>query len=171
MSRFISHAVLGALPDVWRFITAEGRSAGSGRAIAAGLATGTKYQGVLLVAPVMLCAMLRTPASLWKRATSVLVVGVLSVTSYLVTTPGTVLDPIAFGDGLRPLIGHYSSGHMGYTVRAGFPHLWLLLRYLALTLFSPYMPIAVVFSAAAIAGAVLYLWNAASRELANFPIL
>ena len=142
-------------------------------AIAAGLATGTKYPGVLLLGPVMLCALLRRPATFWQRAASIVVVGALSFASYLVTTPGTVLDPIAFGDGLRSLIAHYVDSHMGYTVRAGFPHLWLLLRYLALNLFSPYMPIAVVFFGAAIAGAVLYVRE--DRRLAalllSFPVL
>jgi len=142
-------------------------------AIAAGLATGTKYQGVLLVAPVMLCAMMRGPATFWQRAAGVVAVGAISVATYLVTTPGTVLDPIHFEDGLRTLIAKYVDKHMGYTVRAGFPHLWLLLRYLGLNLFSPYMPIAFGFFAAAIAGAVLYLRE--DRRLAalllSFPVL
>ena len=121
----------------------------------------------------MLCAVLRTPATLWQRAASVVAVGALSVASYLVTTPGTVLDPIYFADGLAPLLKHYAEGHMGYTVRAGFPHLGLLLRYLALNLFSPYIPIAVLFFAATIAGGVL--WWREDRRLAapliGFPVL
>jgi hypothetical protein len=142
-------------------------------AIAAGLATGAKYQGVLLVGTVMLSGLLARPATLRQRASSVVLVGAISFASYLVTTPGTVLDPLSFVDGLRVLIAHYVDSHVGYTVRAGFPHLWLLLRYLALNLFSPYMPIAVVFSAAAIAGAGLYVRE--DRRLAalllSFPVL
>src|SRR5205814_5228839 len=57
-------------------------------AIVAGLAAGTKYQGALLVGPVMLCGVLRTPATLRQRAASVVATGALSLASYLVTTPG-----------------------------------------------------------------------------------
>ena len=55
----------------------------------------------------------------------------------------------------------------------GFPHLWLLLRYLAFNLFSPYAPIAVVFFASAIAGGALY-WREDRRlaaALIGFPVL
>jgi 4-amino-4-deoxy-L-arabinose transferase-like glycosyltransferase len=141
-------------------------------AIAAGLATGTKYQAALLVLPVMLSAALRTPATLWQRTARVVTAGALSVATYLVTTPGTVLDPIAFADGLAPLLAHYAQGHLGYTVPAGFPHFWLLLRYLTLNLFSPYTPIAVAFFVSAIAGGVLYCRE--DRKLAailiGFPV-
>ena len=121
-------------------------------AIAAGLAAGTKYPGALLLGPVMLCAALRTPATLWQRTARVVTVGALALATYLVTTPGTVLDPITFTDDFAMQNALYAKGHLGYTVRVGFPHLGLLLRYLALNLFSPYAPIAVVFFASAIAG-------------------
>ena len=141
-------------------------------AIAAGLAAGSKYQGALLLAPVMLCAALRTPATLWQRAASVVAVAVISGASYLLTTPGTVLDPLGFAASLAPISAQYTTGHMGYSVPAGFPHLGLLLRYLTLNLFSPYAPIAVVFFAAAIVGAVTYWrqdWKFAA-VLIGFPL-
>ena len=141
--------------------------------IVVGVAAGTKYPGVLLLVPVMLYAALRKPATLWQRVASVVGVGALSVASYLVTTPGTVLDPIRFSDEFTRIVSTYTGGHMGYTVPAGFPHFWLLLRYLSLNLFSPYAPIAVVFFASAIAGGVLYLRE--DRKLAavviGFPVL
>lgn len=142
-------------------------------AIAAGLAAGAKYQGALLLAPVMLCALLRAPATLWQRAARVATVGVIAVASYLVTTPGTVLDPLGFAAGLVSISAQYTSGHMGYSVPAGFPHLGLLLRYLALSLFSPYAPIAALFFAAAIVGAV-FSWREDWRfaaVLIGFPVL
>jgi 4-amino-4-deoxy-L-arabinose transferase-like glycosyltransferase len=67
-------------------------------AIAVGLAAGAKYPGALLLGPVMLCAALRTSATLWQRMARVVTVGALALAIYLVTTPGTVLDPITFGD-------------------------------------------------------------------------
>ena len=142
-------------------------------AIAAGFATGTKYPGVLLLGPVMLHAALRTPATLWQRATNVVAVGAIAFASYLVTTPGTVLDPVIFADGLAEIFAVYTGGHHGYSVHPGFPHLWLLLRYLTFSLFSPYTPIAVVFFISAIAGGVLYCRE--DRKLAatliGFPLL
>jgi len=142
-------------------------------AVAAGLATGTKYQGALLLAPVMLCAVWRKPATLRQKASSVLIVGALAVGTYLVTTPGTILDPIAFKYWLDWISGIYSAGHYGHTVPAGFPHLWVLLRYLSVNLFSPFTPVAVVLFLAAIAGAALYLRE--DRKFAalliGFPVL
>jgi hypothetical protein len=137
-------------------------------AVAAGLATGTKYQGALLLAPVMLCALWRKPASVRQKAFSVLIVGALWAGTYLVTTPGTILDPLAFKYWLDWISGIYSAGHYGHTVPAGFPHLGVLLRYLSVNLFSPYVPVAVVLFAAAIAGATLYLRE--DRKLAAFLI-
>jgi 4-amino-4-deoxy-L-arabinose transferase-like glycosyltransferase len=124
-------------------------------AIAVGFAAGTKYPGALLLGPVMLYAALRSPATLWQRIIRFLTVGVIAVASYLITTPGTVLDPINFADGFALAQAGYAKGHLGYTVPTGFPHLGFLLRYLALNLFSPYMPLAVVFFASAIAGGAL----------------
>jgi hypothetical protein len=144
-----------------------------GAAIAAGVAAGTKYQGALLLGSVMVCAVVRTPATIWQRAARVVAVGVISGASYLVTTPGTVLDPVAFAAGLAPITAQYTTGHMGYSVPAGLPHLGLLLRYLALNLFSPYAPIAAVFFAAAVGGAVAYWredWRFAA-VLIGFPAL
>jgi hypothetical protein len=121
----------------------------------------------------MLYAALRTPATVWQRTASVLAVGALSVASYLVTTPGTVLAPLNFIEGLGVISAQYTTGHYGHTVPAGFPHLGVLLRYFSLNFFSPYTPVAVVFFAAAIAGAALYLRE--DRKLAvlliGFPLL
>lgn len=137
-------------------------------AITAGLAAGTKYPGALLLGPVMLYAALRRPATLWQRAASVFAVGALALATYLVTTPGTVLDPITFTDNFAEQHRLYAKGHIGYTVQTGFPHLGLLLRYLALDLFSPYAAIAAVFFAAAIAGGALCCRE--DRRLAAFLI-
>ena len=143
-----------------------------GAAIAAGLAAGAKYQGALLLAPVVFCAVLRTPATLWQRGAGAVAAGGIAAASYLITTPGTLLDPINFAAGLAPISAQYTTGHMGYSVPAGLPHLALLLRYAALNLFSPYAPIAVFFFAAAIVGAVTYWrenWRFAA-VLIGFPV-
>lgn len=142
-------------------------------AIAAGLAAGTKYQGVLLLAPIALSAVVQTPATIRKRAVRVVAVGVICVGSYLFTTPGTVLDPISFATSFHAISAQYTTGHMGYSVAPGFPHLGLLLRYLAIDLFSPYAPIAVVLFAAASVGAAIYCGQDRkfAAVLVGFPVL
>jgi hypothetical protein len=84
-----------------------------------------------------------------------------------------VIDPIHFWEEFRGIVSTYTTGHYGHTIAPGLPHAGALLRYLTLNFFSPYMPIAVVFFAAAIAGAVLSLRE--DRKLAalliGFPLL
>ena len=141
--------------------------------IVVGLAVGTKYPGVLLLAPVMFCAALQSPATLSQRAARVIIAGVLSVASYLVTTPCTVIDPIVFADALAKVKATYTGGWFGYSVAPGYPHLWLLVRYFAINVFSPYAPIAAVFFVSAIAGAVL-CWRDDRKfaaVLIGFPVL
>ena len=142
-------------------------------AIAAGLAAGTKYQGALLVGPVMFFAAVGSPDPWWQKIVRVMAAGAISVASYLVTTPGTLIEPIVFAAALRWVASVYNGGHVGYTVSAGFPHFMVLVRYLATTLFSPYTPIALGLFLSAIVGAV-FCWRA-DRKLAalliGFPIL
>lgn len=142
-------------------------------AIAAGLGAGTKYPGAILLGPVMLCAAVLKPATLWQRIARVVTVGALAVGSYLVTTPGTVLDPIIFTDWYTAAHAAYAKGHIGYTVPIGFPHLWILIRYLVLNLFSSYPPVAVICFMSAIAGAALS-WREnrlLAAILTGFPVL
>lgn len=141
-------------------------------AIVTGLATGTKYQGILLLAPVMLGAALRTPAALRQRAAGVAAVVGISIASYLVTTPGTVLDPVSFANDFSKVLSYYATSHNGYSTPAGLPHLGLLLCYLEFNLFSPYAPIALLFFASAVVGGVL-CWRDDRRFsaiLIGFPV-
>jgi len=125
-------------------------------AMAAGLACGTKYPGALLLLPVLLLPFLqRRTAGGWGRAflrgTGLFL---LFVGTYLVTTPGTVLQPITFYQSLHESWTIYASGWYGYTVTPGGEHLGKMLVYLATAGLSSFRPLAL----AGFGFAVVGLW-------------
>jgi hypothetical protein len=125
-------------------------------AVAAGLGTGTKYPGVVLLAPVTLAGMLALPLrrvlpQLFRAAT----LGATAFAAYLVTTPGTLLKPFSFYAQLRGISEYYATGHHGYSVAPGLPHLRLVLEYFLFDFFSPYHWLAVACFVAVGVGAVL----------------
>ncbi len=142
-------------------------------AVAAALATGTKYPAGLLLIPVLLVSMFASTEKRSVRGTAVVVVNVVLIyaAAFLITTPGAVLQPWAF---LRALLvegGWYSQGHWGYTIPAGALHLGRMLDYLGLVLLSPSPVIAGLLSLAAVAGA-WWVWKEfapAGRRLALVP--
>lgn len=125
-------------------------------ALSAGAATSTKYPGGLLLLPILL-AVPRAGATLRVRALEVLGILVLFAAAYLAITPGTVLDPLRFREDLLFEIRHYRTGHYGYNVEPGLPHLGLALRYLSGELLSPFTPVAMAFTALALYGSFVLL--------------
>lgn len=117
-------------------------------AVAAGIATAAKYPGgCLLVLPLIVAA--RGPAAL-ARLTIVLA---LFAATYLMITPGTIVDSARFVEDVLFEIGHYSRlGHGGYTVEAGWPHLAGILNFIAFRLASPHPIVSVLVLTAAVAG-------------------
>lgn len=141
-------------------------------AVVAGIGTGTKYTGGLLIVPVLLAARLRRPEPGGSRPG---ILGLLLAfgASYLVTTPGTLLSPHAFWKGMRYEMLHYSRGHEGFTVDAGFDHSWRMLRYLGESMFSPYAWLAIALFALAIVGFVVLVRTSRRTGilLLSFPVL
>jgi len=132
----------------------ESRGALRWAAVAAGLACGTKYPGALLLLPVLLLPFLqRHTAGDWGRVflrcTGLVL---LFFGTYLVTTPGTVLQPIAFYQSLRYSWNVYASGWYGYTVSPGGEHLGKMLVYFATAGFSAFLPLALVGFGCAVVG-------------------
>lgn len=123
-------------------------------AISAGLACGTKYPGGLLFLPVLVAAWTYMGNNLTKRAIwrELAHVGLLFGATYLVTSPGTVLEPVEFVRGVVLEIIHYRTGHNGYTVKAGGEHFGLMFTYLALVVFSKHMLVSVFFFGMALIG-------------------
>ena len=126
--------------------------------VAAGLCTGTKYTGVVLLIAVVRASALSLPAATYlaqvRRAAELCA---LAFAVYLVSTPGTVLDPFQFRTDTHFIATYYQHTHGGYTVSSGWQHAGIVLSYLALALFSPYPALAAVLFAAVIAGAGLWL--------------
>ncbi len=140
-------------------------------AVAAALATGTKYPACLLLIPVLLVSIFASMEKRSFRRTAGVVVQELMIyaAAFLITTPGAVLQPWAF---LRALVvegGWYSQGHWGYTIPAGALHLGRMLDYLGLVLLSPFPVLAGLLSLAAAAGA-WWVWRE-SRLLAGVLLL
>ena len=120
-------------------------------AVAAGIATAAKYTaGCLLLLPLIAAA--RGPAAL-ARLTIVLAV---FTATYVIITPGTIVDSARFIDDVLFEIDHYSRlGHGGYTVEPGWPHLVGILDFIAFRLASPHRIVSVLVLTAAVAGAAV----------------
>lgn len=112
-------------------------------AAAAGLACGAKYQGGLILLPAILAALEFPRAGRWRAVLEALA---LFGAAYLLTTPGTLLEPSKL---LRDIesqrLVYKTQGHYGYTVEAWFEHGRLLLDYLARAAFSRFEAVALLF--------------------------
>jgi len=144
-------------------------------AIAAGLTTGSKYTAALLIVPLLLTlyltwdhkALFRT--LILPAAQLCFIMGL----TYLITTPGTVLDPVNFLEGLKLQLRIYSHGHEVHTINGGSEHFLRMMQFFSLVLFSPFAPIALIFFLFVLVGAYATWkenWNLALVILA-FPVL
>ena len=126
-------------------------------AVAAGLATGTKYTGALVL-PFVVAGVShmqwresRSLSSILKWSTRL--IG-MAVVTFVTTSPGILLDPFHFVGEIKYQQHIYATSWFGYTVRAGLPHLSAILKYFSLVLFSHYWFISVVFALFCIVGLV-----------------
>lgn len=142
------------------FLALEGRKAQRWLRIAAfsaGLGCGTKFSGLLLLVPVLLAARyVNMRADVGRKAFArylqlLLIFGL----TYLVTTPGTLFDSMRFDRDVKFIILSYSKwGLSGFTVNPGVQHLFLMIQYLCLVVFSKFKMIAFFLFAFSIIGAV-----------------
>jgi hypothetical protein len=87
------------------------------------------------------------------RAAAVLTV---FAATYLLVTPGTVVDWERFSHDVLFVVNQYRvKGQGGYTVEAGWPHFVRILDFLAFRLASPYQILSVSVSAAALVGGAI----------------
>lgn len=117
-------------------------------AATAGLAAGTKQTGVLLLPGVLVLA---------KKNRGILIAVFIAV--FLLTTPGLLFQPTVF---FRDALFQYQTyGHLGndaYTVGRGGDHLWRMIAYLGLSVFSRFTPLAFLVSLLVVIGAIR-LWK------------
>jgi hypothetical protein len=144
-------------------------------AVAAGLGTGSKYQGVLLLVPVLAAGAATLPrwppgAQLRRAA---LLCG-LAFAAYIVVSPATLLDPFTFYEKAKWIADYYRhTHHAKHWVTGPWQHWKIVLLYFGLAYFSPFRPFALVMFAACIVGAVLWVRSdrRAGIVLVSFPIV
>jgi hypothetical protein len=145
-------------------------------AVAAGLACGAKYTAGLLMVPIAILGITERGGRRRGAAREVGALWLCFGAAYLLTTPGTVLEPAAFLRALADQRAAYGGvGELGYAyaVPAGAAHLRLILDYLARALFSRYADVSLVFFALVPLGAWA-LWRRDRRRAAaflSFPVL
>ena len=146
-----------------------------GAAMAAGLATGTKYTGVGLLAPLLFLSVLSLPRNQpFAQARRAVALCAVAFAVYLVTTPGTILEPFLFLKDTHWLSATYALHPQGeYAASGGLDHAKIVLSYLALAYFSPYPSIALTLFVASVFGAVVWFWKdrAFALLLVGFPML
>jgi hypothetical protein len=120
---------------VWLFLAAVG----------AGLTCGAKYYGGMFLLPVLLAAFAYSREyKLSYRELALLGLGLCVVfgATFIISTPGALVDPLRFYKDVSFEVYHYRSGHLGYTVQAGLEHFTLYMTYLIFAGFSAYAPLA-----------------------------
>jgi hypothetical protein len=149
------------------------RRAGVCAALFTGLAIGTKYTAWPLLVVMTAAAWLAPRAEPGTRPRRVAGVLLLAGLAYLLTTPGTLLQPGPFLRDLALEMRHYATGHSRHTVDAGADHLWRMVVYIATVQLSPYRVASVLWSLLAAVGTVA-LWRANRRGAAlllAFPLM
>ena len=126
-----------------------------GSAIAAGLACATKYFGGIFLIPVFLAGYKILSDAAQKRSGYILwlfvLLAVFTVT-FLIVTPGTLVDTAQMIIDIRYEMGHYQMGDEGYTVNAGGQHFSLLVTYLFGVFFSKRIWLSLLFSVFVVIG-------------------
>jgi len=136
--------------------------------IVAGLATGTKYPAGLLLIPALVLVY-------WQSKSRLALVKALFIfaITYLITTPGTLLQPFKFWTDVEFEMWHYSIGHSKHTVSVGLEHLLKNIEYLSTVQLSHVPIIGVSLFGLSLLG-IIVLWRE-SRRLTlitlSFPML
>jgi 4-amino-4-deoxy-L-arabinose transferase-like glycosyltransferase len=118
-------------------------------AIAVGLTAGTKYPGALI----LLFLLIGAAYVLWQERPSVAhvakhVLGLAAATAltFVLTTPGVLLDPFRFFAQVQEQRDIYASGWYGYTLQSGLHHFLEILKYFVLQGLSFYWSISILFT-------------------------
>lgn len=137
-------------------------------AVAAGLACGAKYPAGLLLLTVLLACWFSESRT--RRIAEALVLFALT---FLVTTPGAVLDTPRMLEGVFEGVRIYGSGWGVYTVSGPIEHARLLAEYIGLVLLSHTPLIAAFLTMAAVMGAIVTTRDdrRAALIVLSFPVV
>lgn len=137
-------------------------------AIAAGLAMGAKYPGGAFLLPIVIAVRFYAePGRDFWRQLALFALLPFTLT-FLLTTPGLVIEPFNSLPDIRRMWVHYLDGtHRGQTIGRGLPHLISNLQYILFAAPSRFFPLCLIVSGAAIVG----IKSVASREAAYATFL
>src|SRR5262249_4511410 len=79
----------------------------------------------------------------------------VSVATFFVVSPGTLLQPALSVSGILAAVRHYATGHNRYTVSARVDHASRMLVYIGTVLLSPFPLVAMGLTGAAVWGAAV----------------
>ena len=124
-------------------------------AISVGLTIGTKYTGGLVLPFFLLGALSvvwqqsRSAAAVLKKAVAL---GGSTVLTFVLTSPAILIDPFHFFYQVKLQKTIYGTGWYGNTVKPGFPHFLLIVKYFGLQMFSHYWILSLVLGAFCLVG-------------------
>ena len=151
----LAMSVALAMPAMFPLVAAFRRRRFLFVAAIAGLATGIKYQGGILLLPLLLVYLRReTDESGNKRGWMLLQSAAVFACAFLATTPGAAVDPFRFVGDVVVELRHYSAGHWGHSITAGPEHAIAMLRWLVLDEPSPWAVVSLAVSIFAVFGAI-----------------
>ena len=142
----------------------------------AGLCMGSKYPGGVVLVPLLLAVALaprgKDPKrfAVLRQAAACLLIAAFT---FVLVTPGSVLEPMRFLQGVLGEMEHYAESHGGYTVTPGWQHFSRLATYLGLVFLSRNVVLAAAATALALAG-VVFLFKTQARTavwLLSLPIV
>lgn len=171
MLQFGALALLGLVMAALR---PEDRRWGRLAAVFCGLATATKYTaGVLIIPLLVVTALAWDRRSIGRLLVRLAEAAALFGFTYLVITPGTIIEPAVFVTSLRQVSSMYLGGHEMHTVAPGWEHFSRLLGYFTLEGFSHFRLLAAAAFALALAGTAALIRDSRRLALAllSFPLL
>lgn len=127
-------------------------------AVMAGLTFGSKYHGIAIIIPVILAIYLypkntKKIGSLFYESFIVLL---FFISTYLITTPGTILDPFKFLTYVWSTgIQNKEIGLWGYSTSSQLEYLLLIMRYFSFAVFSKYSIISSIFFSMSLVGLIV----------------
>jgi hypothetical protein len=144
--------------------------------LAVGLAAGTKYLTAALLIALWVYTLMRFGREWRVSLVAAFQQATIASITFLLTTPGLLIEPVQFILDFRDVVRHYSVGHVidhgarPWDIHGFWTYLGRLWEYLALALFSPCAMISAVFTALAAIG-LAALWNRSIRLFAAISFI
>ncbi|QQR80914.1 MAG: glycosyltransferase family 39 protein [Deltaproteobacteria bacterium] len=105
--------------------------------IGSALCIATKYPAGLILIPLFISILIANRKEYGSELLKLLVTSTfVTIITFCLTTPGSVLEPVRFFQDIHYEMQHYSLGHGGYTIESGLSHLSKSLIYVVCALLS-----------------------------------